>query len=140
MRDELIDESRAVLMSLLAALPPARPAVGGFSVEGFIAGLPTLPDSEIESVLEKLSKKVEVSRRLRLFYSADLSKPLGDEVLAPGYAESLAAAFLHFGLVRGDWKWLNTVLKMEWGILLSPAFALPDALSPILANVLEGKP
>lgn len=136
MRASLVEDSRAALLSLLANLPPARPAAEGFSVESFVADLLTLQESETTMGLETLCKKIEVSRRLRLFYSTDLSKPLSEETPASGYAEALAAAFLHFGLARGDWKWLNTVLKMEWGILLSPTFVLPGSLSPILSEAL----
>jgi hypothetical protein len=138
MRDDLVTASAGALDALLAALPRPRTTQRGFSTETFIARLtPGALDEEAAATLETLARKIEVGRRLRLAYSDDLAKPAGDEMAEPAFARALAAAFTHFGMLRQDWKWINTALKMEWGILQEPAFQMPETVGRILASLLE---
>jgi hypothetical protein len=136
MHEGLESRSAALLERLLGALP-APEGGAGFVTEAFIAGLSPTPLSPAQvPVLERLAKKVEVARRLCRSYTEDMGKPLDATPIAPGYAEALAAAFFHHGLLRKDWKWINTVLKLDWGILIAPAFQMPDDLPGLLVDFL----
>jgi hypothetical protein len=138
MRDDLVTASAGALDALLAALPGPRTTQGGFSTETFIAQLtPGALDEEAAATLETLARKVEVGRRLRVAYSSDLARPAGDEMVEPAFAGALAAAFAHFGMLRQDWKWINTALKMEWGILQEPTFQMSETVRRLLASLLE---
>ena len=138
MRADLESRSASILEAMVAALPPARPFGDAFATEVFIGALSSLKiDLETATVLEALAKKVEVGRKLRLAYTVDLAKQASDLCVAPAYAEALAAAYVHFGLMRKDWKWINTALKMEWGILQEPAFQMPQPIAELLVALLE---
>ena len=131
--------SAALLEKALGALPVPQGG-GGFATETFIAGLSAAPLSPAQvRVMERLAKKVEVARKLCRGYAEDMGKPLDATPTAPGYAEALAAAFFHHGLLRNDWKWINTVLKLDWGILIAPAFQTTDDLAGLLVDLL-GEP
>lgn len=139
MREGLESRSAALLERLLGALPTPQGGAG-FATEPFIAGLSSSPLSPAEvEVMERLAKKIEVARKLCRGYAQDMGKPLDAAPAAPGYAEALAAAFFHHGLLRDDWKWINTVLKLDWGILTAPAFQMPDDLAALLVDLL-GEP
>lgn len=138
MRAELVRSSAAALAGLLRELPTARSCGDGFSTEAFIAAVtPGSLDDVTAATLEILARKVEVGRRLRRCYSADLARPVSDEPVQPAFCVALAAAFVHFGLLRQDWKWINTALKMDYGILEEPAYAAPAEIARLLDAALE---
>ncbi|WP_293800219.1 hypothetical protein [uncultured Bosea sp.] len=136
MRDGLVSRSAELLQRSIRALPVPQGSEG-FATEVFIAGLsPDSLDPVQVRTMEKLAKKVEVARKLCRGYAGELGKPLEIAPIAPEYVEVLAAAFLHHGLSREDWKWINTVLKLDWGILTTPEFRLPEGLAKLLDDLL----
>jgi hypothetical protein len=138
MRAETVAESAAALDDLMRALPAPRVCAEGFSTEVFIASLtPGRLDDSAAATIEVLAKKIEVGRRLRCCYSKDVSQPAGEAAVDPAFCAALAGAFVHFGALRRDWKWINTALKMDYGILQDPPFTLPPPLARILDAILE---
>ena len=136
MRDGLMSRSAALLRELTRALPTPQGSEG-FATEVFIAGLSPEPLDPVQvRIMEKLAKKVEVARKLCRGYGGELGKPLEIVPIAPEYAEALAVAFFHHGLFREDWKWINTVLKLDWGILTTPEFRMPEGLVKLLDDLL----
>ncbi len=139
MRTDITSHSADVLVSLMESLPPPRPG-DGFATEVFIAGLRAGElDAGTRCYLELLTRKVEVASKLKVRYQSDLGHVLDDDPVAEGYAEALAAAYVHFGVLAGEWKWINTALKMDGGILTSPTFRTPPELLGLLSDVLDEK-
>lgn len=96
---------------------PREASRGNFSTEIFLysvfTGTLDLQDSAVFQVLDRLCKKLDVTRKLRVFYTADLSrnaKPLSN--LQPEYLSFIAALLLSAAQQHRDAKFLNSVLKM----------------------------
>lgn len=88
-----------------------------FSTEVFLHSVFTsaldLQDSAVFQVLDRLCKKLDVTRKLRVFYTPDLSRnarPLLN--LQPEYLSFIAALLLSAAQQYRDPKFLNSVLKM----------------------------
>lgn len=138
--------AEAAIAERLAALrlTPLSTAAGpDFQIEPWIARMlaqrgwtqaDTLP------VLYRLSRKIEVARRLCRAYSADLARPVDAAPLAPAALEGLCALFLAWSAFHGDPRFLNTVLKVEAGILAAPAVTLPAVLTDWAMTLLEAFP
>lgn len=136
MRDGLINRSAVLLQRSISALP-APQGSEGFATEVFIASLSPDPLDPVQiRIMEKLAKKVEVARKLCRGYAGELGKPREIAPIASEYVEVLAAAFVHHGLSREDWKWINTVLKLDWGILTTPEFRVSEGLAKLLDDLL----
>jgi len=116
-------DSGAELARLRSRLPQPRDRSDAFSVESFLAGCVRLEDIlsvENRSRLAILRRKVEVSRKLAVYYERDLRKPLSDEAADPQYALLLCGLYLAIADRTGELVSLNAALKMMDGILLAP--------------------
>ncbi|MFO1149360.1 MAG: hypothetical protein U1E62_13375 [Alsobacter sp.] len=91
---------------------------------------------EAAATFESLSRKVEVGRALRAAYAGGLGAALVEDVVPPAIATYLAALLVHAGLSRRDWKFINTAVKMEDGILTGLPVVLPGAAGFALRCVL----
>ncbi|WP_377845042.1 hypothetical protein [Bosea sp. UC22_33] len=89
-------------------------------------------DDAAAAVLEQLSRKVEVGRRLRAAYIDGFGKPVDDRPVRVDVSTYLACLFMFVGLARGDWKFLNTAMKMQDGILVDKPITLPAAFESAL--------
>jgi hypothetical protein len=106
----------------------ADPQVSGAATAALILDGAILDvDDRAAATLELLSRKVEVGRVLRAAYAGGLGAAVGEDVVPPAIATYLAALFVHAGLSRRDWKFINTAVKMEHGILTGMPIVLPDA-------------
>ncbi|WP_421866009.1 hypothetical protein [Motiliproteus sp.] len=89
----------------------------GFSTENYLFGLwdgnlRDLNDYD-HFVLDALCKKVEVTRRVLMNYSEDLSAPVGQELMRPDYIVLMFFLLLCLSDSQIDYKYLNCALKME---------------------------
>lgn len=127
-----IDKKRELLRGFLKEVPPPRFLEGEFSTENFLT-------KTCEAILEKtgedpfifldrLCKKVDISKSLRVFYSRDLSEKLTNERVAPQYIPLFIAILLWNAEEKTDFKFLNTALKILDGILGKPPAAFPKGL------------
>lgn len=89
-------------------------------------------DDAAAAVLERLSRKVEVGRRLLAAYIDGFGKPVDDRPVRAEVSTYLACLFVFAGLARGDWKFLNTAMKMQDGILIDRPITLPAAFESAL--------
>lgn len=96
---------------------PREASKGNFSTEVFLHSVFTsaldLQDSTVFQVLDRLCKKLDVTRKLRVFYTPDLSRnarPLLNP--QPEYLSFIAALLLSAAQNYRDPKFLNSVLKM----------------------------
>lgn len=113
----------AVLLARRAAVLPRPADMPGFSTEGFIWSLCTTPPDEPPfAILEILAKKIEVGQRLCSGYDDAIAKVTNEDAADTRFIEALAAALLFYGVRLGEWKWINTVLKLDWGILRAPEY------------------
>jgi hypothetical protein len=132
-------DTHSLLADLWRRLPPPRQRDGLFSVESFLHGLRSAADIEqagVAEVLEALSRKVEVARRLRAFYRPDFRN--ADETLvAEGYPAYLCAVDLLAAQTLPDYKFLNCALKMLDGILVEPTLAPELALDAWAEDLLR---
>lgn len=123
---EALREMLAAALKSLAS--PEQPATEGIILD---PALLTADDAAV-AVLEQLSRKVEVGRRLRAAYIDGFGKPVDDRPVRAEVSTYLACLFVFAGLVRGDWKFLNTAMKMQDGILIDRPIALPAAFESAL--------
>lgn len=129
----------SALAHLLHRALPAPMEAGGFATEPFIASLdPATPAACDRVTLERLSRKAEVARKLYRSYQPDLSKPASQEPARPEFALYLAVYYLHAGCALGDWKWINTGVKMTEGIVEVPVLQVPEAVKDAVAGILAG--
>lgn len=138
--------AEAAIMARLQALDlPSLSAIPGpdFQVEAWIADAlarQAWKQPDALPVLYRLSRKIEVSRRLYRAYGADLARPVEAAPATPAVVEGLCALFLAWSEFHGDPRFLNTVLKVEAGILLVPAVHLSPALRDWTMLLLENLP
>jgi hypothetical protein len=92
----------------------------------------TSADDNAAAILEQLARKVEVGKRLRASYLGGLGASIEDVPADPAVVQYLGALFVYVGLTRGDWKLLNTAMKMEGGIVDGRAVDLPTSASAAL--------
>lgn len=115
---------------------PAPVEVADFNTERFIVSLdPEQVASCDRATLERLTRKIEVARKLYQSYQPDLSKPSSQTPVRSAFALYLTVFYFHAGLVLGDWKWINTGVKMTEGILLVPALDIPAAIREMISRV-----
>jgi hypothetical protein len=113
------------LAAMIAALPAPRPAPGAWSVEAFIAGFADLEPATLQHslpLIARLTRKVEVARRVYAAYASDLDRPATSDLLSPAYAPALCGICLAAAEQVGDYRSLNCALKMLDSILLAPPF------------------
>ena len=94
-------------------------------------------DDAAAAALERLSRKVEVGRRLLAAYADGFGKPVDSQPVRADVLPYLASLFVFAGLARGDWKFLNTAMKMQDGILIDRPVTLPDAFDRALRVCLD---
>lgn len=135
MRDEATRALTVLGAAIRSQLPPAMGG-GGFDTEQFIASLDVqaLSDADASS-LERLTRKIEVGRKLVKSYEAGLSKIRDGSPVRSEFALLLAVLFFQAGMVRRDWKWINTGVKMVEGILLQPSLDIPPGLKDVAAMI-----
>ena len=133
MRTDLASERARLACDFFSGLPmPVETAE--FCTERFIASLDPKNVELCDRVtLERLTRKIEVARKLYQAYQPDLSKATSDVPARSEFAVYLAIYYLHAGYSLGDWKWINTGVKMTEGILLVPALDVPAELKSVLA-------
>ena len=84
--------------------------------------------------LDKLCKKVDVSKVIFKSYSSDLSKKLSNEAINYDSYNRLACHLVGGFSATHDFKFLNTLLKIMDGILIKPQYHMPLKLR----NLCEG--
>lgn len=133
MADDLLTESLlSWLRDLVLRLPAPRDATDGFATATFVRRLAgeagsALADDDA-AILERLSKKVEVVRRLSAVYAPDLSTVVDRSPVSADVAVALCGVYLATAFQRRDLKWLNTSLKMLDGCLKQPRPRYPRCL------------
>ena len=125
-------------------LPPLTAISGpGFQVEAWIADAlaqRAWMRTDALPVFYRLSRKIEVARHLYRGYDAGIAKATEAAPLTPAAVESLCALFLAWSEFHQDPRFLNTVLKTQAGILLSPQVCLSPALTAWAMLLLETLP
>ena len=131
------DDREALREALAAALETLRSPQ--FSATERIVLDPALlaADDAAAAVLERLSRKVEVGRRLLAAYADGFGKQVDSQPVRADVLPYLASLFVFVGLARGDWKFLNTAMKMQDGILVDRPVTLPDAFDRALRACLD---
>lgn len=128
------DGLREVLAAALATLRSPQPS----ATERIVLDPALLAaDDTAAAVLERLSRKVEVGRRLLAAYADGVGKPIDSKPVRAEVLPYLASLFVFVGLARGDWKFLNTAMKMQDGILVDRPVTLPGAFDHALRVCLD---
>ncbi|MCW5875080.1 MAG: hypothetical protein KIS88_10585 [Anaerolineales bacterium] len=84
-------------------------------------------DPKAVQTLDRLCKKLDVTRKLRAFYTKDLSRnarPVAD--VQPSYLPLAVALLLSFAQAHGDLKFLNSALKVLDGNLTQRSLYPPE--------------
>lgn len=99
-------------------------------VSSYLRGLDVTKIKKIDhEIIDRLCKKIDVTRTVKRFYLADLSKAVSDEVLPIQDVNLLTNFFIEYYKKYSDYKVLNTLLKITDGILLSKnGFVADDKL------------
>jgi hypothetical protein len=125
--------SNLEILDLFANLPTPRNGDSTkFSTEVFLHSIfvgSEFPDSDmVLKKLDRLCKKVDVVRKIRVFYTLDLTRnaaPVAD--IQKEYLPLLAAVLLSYAKNYRDLKFLNTAFKMLDGHLKQTS-VFPDRL------------
>lgn len=118
---------------------PAPSIDGNHSMEQVLLKL--RPEALLEdqrTILEQMCKKVEVGKAVWALYDEKWKPCKEAGKIDNKFLDILAAAYLHYGLFFRDWKWLNTALKMEDGILQKEGFIPSPHLSALLNSMVSG--
>ena len=92
-----------------------------FLVEAYLNEIITKDNFEFENeknYLDKLVKKVDVFKKVRVRYSKDLQVPLAEETISTEGLLILTKVFVECGKTYKDFKLLNSALKICDGILV----------------------
>ena len=138
--DRRREMARRVLDVTGGGLPEPRHRPGCICLEPFLHGCRDgcgLDEAAQLAMLEHLTRKVEVARRLWAFYEEDLSRPVERVPVHEAYAHHLCAIFLATAAVTADFKFLNTALKMLDGFLIEPAIAREARLAEAAEELLR---
>ena len=103
----------------------------GFSTEVFLYSLKEpkqASGTEASRKIERLCKKIEVTKRLVVEYSHDLSKTVDSTPVAPEYAAYFTLILLTLASKNNDLKYLNCALKLVDDCLQAPKFTLPKTV------------
>jgi hypothetical protein len=101
----------------LLAVPQRQLPKGTFSTVGFMRSLDLahMPPLHRDG-LDRLAKKVEVVRRVDDFYANGWLPHADARPVEPPVLTSIHLLFAAAGIASGDFKWVNTALKMCDGI------------------------
>lgn len=116
------------LQRLAATLRSDAPSSDLFEVELWVARAlldGAWRNSDSFAVLFRLSRKIEIARRLCRTYDRDIRKPASDQRAEPPVVAALCGVFLAWAEYHNDFRFLNTVLKVDGGILSPSAVSLP---------------
>lgn len=106
--------ARATLREFAAQLPAPTESENEFSTEVFLGSVlaaENLTDNDVQ-ILDRLCKKIDVVKKLRTFYTLDLSRAgKGSSNLPPGYLILAIGIMLIAARERDDLKFLNTALN-----------------------------
>ncbi|MGE5477368.1 MAG: hypothetical protein ACM3Q1_11980 [Bacteroidales bacterium] len=114
-----------------ACATPADGAPGRFDVQAWVAAClerGAWAEAELLPVLYKLGRKIEISHRLYRSYGEDLAKPAGTEPADAATVAALCGLFLAWASHHNDFRFVNTVLKIDRGILTAPQASLAPEL------------
>jgi hypothetical protein len=88
------------------------------------------------NTLEKLCKKVEVSKKLFLYYDPLLQKPLTTDSISQAVCDKLVCHLLLAFIYSGNYKFCNSLLKILDGILIIPIYQISDQLKSLCEEIL----
>ena len=80
------------------------------------------------TVLDFLSRCMEVQRKLYSCYAPPDPRPVTQSLASELDVELLMLCYLDRFMVTGDWRFINTVLKVLDGILIAPMVCLGSSL------------
>jgi len=119
---------------------PAPADAPDFDTERFIRSLDFDDVASCDrTTLERLTRKIEVARKLYQAYQPDLSKASSETPVRVGFVLYLMLYYIHAGRLLGDWKWVNTGVKMMEGILLVPEVDVPASIRDAIVGILEAE-
>ncbi len=128
------------LRSLLDQAPAPRKREDGFSTEYFLYQLIRQPDAtpveEVMYLLDRLCKKIDVTQRLRTFYTTDLSRNITSETIHETYGAVMVGVLLHFTACFQEYKLLNSTLKIEEKGINNQNIYIPDFLRTWMEQLL----
>jgi len=131
--------SNNLLLSAHQKLPAPR-ETGGFSTEVFLHGLKDEiheTGSDVDRIIDRLCKKVEVPRRLVIGYSDDLNNTADYASVAPEYATYFTLLLLIYASENNDLKFLNCALKIVDGYLRGPQVLLTNAIRDMAVTAVK---
>ena len=131
--DKLLEESINCITYLKTGLPPCSTAneLGHFDFEEFLQTFNVENHSIAEyKVIDRFCKKVDVAKKLRKMYLADLSMSISEQSLNPSYFELFIVYLVYLSVKELDFKFLNTLLKIRSDIL--PSFSISKDIEKLI--------
>ncbi len=97
-------------------LPVPRIDDNGFSTEHFLHDIYRSMHNELNDeqfkIIDRICKKIDVVKKVSVFYNPDLSKSILDIPIHHKYSIVLIDVLLHYAKILNDFKFLNSAMKL----------------------------